>query len=115
MNNKVNCLICNTKFTLKSNLTHHLSNNKCKISYKQIHVEIERLHQENKLQKEENTTKIQQIQEIVEIEPVQEIVQLQFDGMFKGREKEIRITPNKQISVFDFIKVVGEQDNPRKT
>ena len=52
MNNKVNCLICNSEFTLKSSLTHHLSNNRCKINYKQIHVEMERLHQENKLLQE---------------------------------------------------------------
>lgn len=45
----IHCLICNSEFTLKSSLTHHLSNNKCKINYKQIHVEMERLYQENKL------------------------------------------------------------------
>ena len=31
------------------------------------------------------------------------------------RESEIRITPDKRISVFDFIKVVGGQKNPRDT
>lgn len=41
--------------------------------------------------------------------------QLTFDGIFQGRENEIRITPDKKISVFDFIKVVGGQANPRKT
>jgi hypothetical protein len=41
--------------------------------------------------------------------------QLQFEGIFKGREKEIRVTPDKQVSVFDFIKVVGGQKNPKKT
>ena len=41
--------------------------------------------------------------------------QLTFDGIFKGREHEIRITPDKQISVFDFIKIVGGQTQPDKT
>ena len=41
--------------------------------------------------------------------------QLTFDGIFKGREHEIRITPDKQISVFDFIKVVGGQRDPYST
>ena len=41
--------------------------------------------------------------------------QLQFEGIFKGKESEIRITPDKRISVFDFIRVVGGQKNPRKT
>jgi hypothetical protein len=40
---------------------------------------------------------------------------LQFEGIFKGKESEIRITPDKRISVFDFIRVVGGQKNPRKT
>jgi hypothetical protein len=34
---------------------------------------------------------------------------LQFDGIFQGKENEIRITPDKMISVFDFIKVAGGQ------
>ena len=40
---------------------------------------------------------------------------LQFEGIFQGREKEIRITEDKRISVFDFIKVVGGQANPKQT
>ena len=53
--NKINCLICNSKFTLKSNLAHHLSNNRCKIKdYKLLHDEMEKLHQQNKLLQEEN-------------------------------------------------------------
>lgn len=44
-----------------------------------------------------------------------EIQELTFDGIFQGREKEIRITPDRQISVFDFIKVVGGQKKPHQT
>jgi hypothetical protein len=44
-----------------------------------------------------------------------EVQQLKFDGIFQGRENEIRITPDNMISVFDFIKVAGGQENPRKT
>ncbi len=40
---------------------------------------------------------------------------LMFDGEFAGREHEIRITPDKMISVFDFITVVGGQANPKST
>lgn len=41
---------------------------------------------------------------------------LMLDGIFQGREKEIRITPDKKwISVFDVIEVVGNQKNARKT
>jgi hypothetical protein len=40
---------------------------------------------------------------------------LQFDGIFRGRESEIRITPDKMISVFDFIKVVGGQKDQYST
>jgi hypothetical protein len=42
-------------------------------------------------------------------------IQLKFDGIFKGKENEIRITPDKMISVFDFIRVVGGQSQPDKT
>ena len=51
----------------------------------------------------------------IQIEQTQN--QLQFSGIFQGREKEIRITSDavKMISVFDFIKVVGGQEQPRKT
>ena len=38
---------------------------------------------------------------------------LMFDGIFQGREGEIRITADKKwISVFDVISVVGGQENP---
>jgi hypothetical protein len=40
---------------------------------------------------------------------------LQFDGIFQGKESEIRITPDNMISVFDFIKVAGGQENPKQT
>jgi hypothetical protein len=40
----VNCLICNTEFTLKNNLTKHLNNGKCKnVNYKLIHEQLEEL------------------------------------------------------------------------
>ena len=42
-------------------------------------------------------------------------IPLKFDGIFQGREHEIRITPDKRISVFDFIKVAGGQENPQET
>jgi hypothetical protein len=45
----------------------------------------------------------------------QEIQKLQFDGIFQGRENEIRITPDNMISIFDFIRVAGGQEQPRKT
>jgi hypothetical protein len=31
------------------------------------------------------------------IDDNKQVTQLQFDGIFKGREKEIRITPDKQV------------------
>lgn len=43
------------------------------------------------------------------------IQKLQFDGIFQGRESKIRVTPDNMISVFDFIKVAGGQEQPRKT
>jgi hypothetical protein len=46
------------------------------------------------------------------VSPKQSLI---FDGIFSGREHEIRITPDKKISVFDFIKVVGGQKNPKQT
>ena len=50
----------------------------------------------------------------VKVDEVREFNQLTFSGIFQGRESEIRITSNKMISVFDFIKVVGGQIHPRK-
>ena len=52
------------------------------------------------------------IQELPQEIPNQ-LTHLKFDGIFQGRESEIRITPDKMISVFDFIKVVGGQANPK--
>jgi len=41
----INCLICNSEFTLKSSLTKHLNNNRCKnVNYKVIHKQIEKLN-----------------------------------------------------------------------
>lgn len=39
--------------------------------------------------------------------------ELTFSGVFKGRENEIRITEDKMISAFDFIKVVGGHKKPK--
>lgn len=64
-----------------------------------------------KLQQEYTKEQNEELQE----ESIQELVQLRFDGIFQGREKEIRITNDKQISVFDFIRVVGGQVNPKQT
>ena len=55
---------------------------------------------------------VYEIQEINEPGPNNK---LEFEGIFKGKESEIRITPDKRISVFDFIRVVGGQKNPRYT
>ncbi len=61
----------------------------------------------------------EQVEEIIvqesEIEVKNQVSTLQFSGIFQGRENEIRITPDNKISVFDFIKVVGGQSQPRKT
>jgi len=127
------CNFCNNNFSQKFNLQRHLSDKKCKsiVSCNIIKIhdiiheqkkEINKLLQNN-LQKElEEIVEIEP-EQIVEIEPEQivenkpdlEITHLKFDGIFQGRESEIRITPDKKISVFDFIKVVGGQTNPRKT
>jgi len=40
----INCLICNSEFTLKSSLTKHINNNRCKnVNYKIIHEQLEEL------------------------------------------------------------------------
>jgi hypothetical protein len=107
------CLICNTEFTLKSNLITHLNNNR---KLKRYLEEQTQIVQEPIIEEIQEIEPIQEsIQELIIEEPTQELVQLQFDGVFKGRENEIRITPNKQISVFDFIKVVGGQLNSKDT
>src|SRR6185437_785220 len=39
---------------------------------------------------------------------------LMFDGIFQGREREIRITPDRKwVSAIDVISVVGGQKNPK--
>jgi hypothetical protein len=115
------CHFCNHVFQKKFNLQRHLTDNKCE-AYRQLSaVEIQKImtynidrenllqQQIDKLQSKETVQK-----EIEEIQPEIE-QQLTFDGIFKGRESEIRITPDKMISVFDFIKVVGGQTNPKQT
>ena len=67
-----------------------------------------------KLQKKYIQEQIEEIEEIPNLD-VNLSPKLQFDGIFQGREKEIRITEDKRISVFDFIKVVGGQANPKQT
>ena len=121
------CNFCNNTFSQKCNLKKHLVNNKCKSTKISDIININNLLHEQiiKLDKYEKKEQEQQEQEIVieEIKQEQEIViesveqelQLKFDGIFQGREHEIRITSDKQVSVFDLIKVVGGQANPRKT
>ena len=122
------CGFCNNTFQKKFNLNRHLSENKCgayrQISAVDIHKRIMSydIHKQNlllqqqidKLQSKEQETLQETVQEPNIQEPTQEN-QLVFDGIFQGRENEIRITSDKMISVFDFIKVVGGQVNPRKT
>jgi len=103
------CKICNNDFKKKQSLQVHLNEKRCKSellnNYTKLHEFI--------LQKEQKEIP----QEILIQELPQEIpnqlTHLKFDGIFQGRESEIRITPDKMISVFDFIKVVGGQANPK--
>jgi hypothetical protein len=120
------CNFCNNTFSQKFNLQRHLADKKCKSSVSsdiiKIHDIIEEQKKEiercikNNLEKEvERILDIKK--EIPTIQEMQPVIgqQLTFDGVFQGREKEIRITSNKMISVFDFIKVVGGQRNPKQT
>ena len=103
------CHFCKHNFTQKHNLDKHLAGKKCKSEL------FNNLNNFNSLLEE--LSKSNHSQEQVQ-EPVQEQVQenkFVFYGIFSGRENEIRITPNKMISVFDFIKVVGGQKNSKKT
>jgi hypothetical protein len=90
----MNCNFCNASFVTKSNLLRHLKKNRCEVAKTMTPLDYH--------------DKFKKIQPEIE-------QQLTFDGIFKGRESEIRITSDKMISVFDFIKVVGGQVNPRKT
>jgi len=107
------CNICNFE-----SLNKHLNEKRCKSILLNDLVKLNKfIEKQNVLVNNQNKIIQEQIvQEFIE-EPIQEqdLTQLKFDGIFQGREKEIRITPNKQISVFDFIKVVGGQKVPKKT
>jgi hypothetical protein len=110
------CLFCNKSYSKKVSLNKHLIN--CKATILCNPLEIQKFII-NYTQRAVNISK--DIEQNVE-EPLKEITLdvepdhlLVFDGIFSGREKEIRITPDKQISVFDFIKVVGGQTQPDKT
>jgi hypothetical protein len=119
------CNICNFEFKQKQALNKHLNEKRCKSILLNDLVKLNKFIEDqnkdlnvlNVLVEDQNKIIEEQIvQEFIE-EPIleQELIQLKFDGIFKGKEKEIRITPNKEISVFDFIKVVGGQAQPRKT
>ena len=115
-----NCNFCSTTFTQKHSLYTHLHEKRCKSEL----IDVLKLNkyifdQQSKLNQCENIIneqkKIQlQIPQEIQVEKIPEI-QLKFDGIFQGRESEIRITQDKKISVFDFIKVVGGQKNPKST
>jgi hypothetical protein len=134
------CTFCNNYFIRKDNLKKHLKDNRCNtfptLSPYDIHIQINKLKttqvetvQETVQKVTRETTRetvqkvtretVQKVTEEPSIqEPIQEPVQekqLVFHGIFQGRENEIRITSDKMISVFDFIKVVGGQVQPRKT
>ena len=128
------CKICNYDFKKKQSLQVHLNEKRCKSellnNYTKLHELIQEKDIELTLQKElkklQEQKELQELQEItrkIQVEIPQEILieipsqltHLKFDGIFQGRESEIRITPDKKISVFDFIKVVGGQKNPKDT
>ena len=127
------CNFCKRSFTRKDNLKKHLKENRCdtfpSLSPYDIHMQHLLLqNQIDKLQEPIQESIQESIQEIIQKsteEPIQELIQetvpiqqenqLIFDGIFKGRENEIRITSDNMISVFDFIKVVGGQLNPLST
>ena len=132
------CTFCNNYFIRKDNLKKHLKDNRCNtfptLSPYDIHIQINKLKttqvetvQETvqKVTRETTRETVQKVtretvQKVTEEPNIQESTQepdrqLVFDGIFQGREHEIRITSDKMISVFDFIKVVGGQAQPRKT
>ena len=99
----MNCKFCNVSFTRKDSLIKHLKDNRCEVAKTMTPLDYHNKFKElNSIQETQETQ--------LEIEQ-----QLTFDGIFSGRESEIRITPDKQISVFDFIKVVGGQKDPYST
>ena len=126
------CNICSSRFTQKHSLNTHLNDNRCK-SADLLNIN-NAMHQQNIELKEKEQLLIEKEKEILELkQKEQEILELKqkeeideeidvipeqqlvFHGIFQGRENEIRITPDKMVSVYDFIKVVGGQTNPRKT
>jgi len=135
------CLICSNYFSVKRNLERHLNEKRCKshlltdliklnekiklLLNNQIQPEIQQEIQpeiQKEIQPEIQPEIQKEIQPKIQPEIQQEIQpeiqpenQLKFDGIFQGREKEIRITPDKRVSVFDLIKVVSGQKNPRET
>jgi hypothetical protein len=122
MSSSFTCYICSNTFAQKKNLTRHLSDKTCKSKLLTDLSELNTLlkqknMQDKKIQEIQQEIEIQEIQQEIEIPIIQPVTeqQLTFDGIFQGREHEIRITPDKMISVFDFIKVVGGQRNPKQT
>ena len=118
---KYSCKLCSQIFSTKSNYNRHINKEELCINKKQLNefiiLQNTSIDELNVLVEDQNKIIQEQIvqefvQEFVE-EPVEQ--ELKFDGIFQGREKEIRITPDKMISVFDFIKVVSGQTQPRKT
>jgi hypothetical protein len=92
-----------------------LDTSKLKEKYNQ---NIHRLREKHHKQIAELTLELEcqkQVEQILEPIQTEHEQQLTFDGIFQGRENEIRITSDKMISVFDFIKVAGGQKNPKKT
>lgn len=118
--NTYSCKLCNQTFSTKSNYNRHVNKEELCINKKQlnefINLQHTSLNELNVLVEDQNKIIQEQIiQEFIEESVEQKVTQLKFDGIFQGKENDIRVTPNKQISVFDFIKVVGGQTNPRET
>ena len=113
------CKICNNDFKKKQSLQVHLNEKRCKSdllnNYTKLHEFILQKEQEIQIQEIPQEIQIQEIPQEIPQETSSQLTHLKFDGIFQGRENEIRITPDKRISVFDFIKVVGGQSQPDKT
>ena len=110
------CNFCNNTFTLKHHLQRHIVDDRCKSELIKDMNKINNIIHEQKKEIDKLSQKEPvEIEQIIEVEQTVEITKLQLDGIFQGRESEIRITPDKRISVFNFIKVVGGQANPRET
>jgi len=115
------CIFCKKTFSCKSNLDRHLSTNTCKSKIFNSQLDVyKQITKEVKLQVEQVLQQLP-IESPVKL-PIELPVETQlaiipntliFDGEFAGREHEIRITPDKMISVIDFIRVVGGQKKPQ--